>query len=241
MAKPYAERFHGGLHKNGKTRFSVDFTTICPRKRAGNPCKYCYVESNRRARWHWKPEVDHIPYDGWVKGVTDAFVAKRNAVGGIRMFSFGDYMPEIDGDIRAFLDDAAARGLKVKAITKRPEFVKLYESHPAMSVVHVGVDSLGLRNGGSNVTHRQARVLRDRHPKCLVRAVCLSVADLEKWGATPWADVLTLSHGANGFHPFRRREHVEAGERYPGRICCVTGKCDTCAVRCGIGTLAGKS
>jgi hypothetical protein len=238
--KTYAQRFHGGLSKNLKTHSCVDFTTICPRKRAGNPCKYCYVESHRKARFHWKPEIDHTPYDGWVNGVTDAWVGKINDLGGVRMFSFGDYMVEHDKDISSFLDDAAKRGVMVKTITKQVDFIKRYVNHPALSTVHIGVDSLGYKNGGSQVTHATAKRLREKHEKVLIRAVCLSMADLEKWGNTAWADILTLSHGANGFHPFLRKEHTEAGKRYPGRICCVTGKCKTCLVKCGVGKVKGK-
>lgn len=43
--------FSGTAFSNSKkTMVTVDFTTNCPKRRAGNPCPYCYVEVARRIK-----------------------------------------------------------------------------------------------------------------------------------------------------------------------------------------------
>jgi hypothetical protein len=226
--------FTGGRHKNQKTEYSIDFTTLCPRVRAGHPCSYCYVETSRRnGDLLAKTVIDYTPYDGFVKRMRSDTIRRLNRVGGIRLFSFSDYMPSHRKDIQAFLDDSAKAGLFVKAITKQLEFVDLFHDHPAMRLVHISIDNLA--QGGSPITFAKARAYRKRYPKVMIRAVVLDHEDLELFGSYDWVDILTLNHGGNGFRPFRNAEKKRIAKQYPGRVCCATGVCKTCRVRCGIG------
>ena len=217
---------------NSKTVRSFDLTTVCARTRAGKSCPYCYVAAARARGFRDKKEKDYEPYNGWVMALWPETVERLNAVGGIRMFAFSDYEPAFRADVRRFLGDCCLRGLGAKAVTKARVFVSHFHDHPALNVVHVSVDNLG--GAGSTVTHAAARRLRERYRKVRVRCVCLNPADLEYFGAQDWVDVITLNHGCNGFHRFTRDERERAAERYGDRLCCTTGGCAGCEIRCRV-------
>ena len=66
----------------------------------------------------------YVPYDSaYILDMSDEFVELLNSMGGLRMFSSGDYFVEIKGDIEKILTDAKKRGLKIKAITKQEDFI----------------------------------------------------------------------------------------------------------------------
>jgi len=235
----------GGLHSNAKTLYSVDFTTVCSRMRKGTPCAYCYVTKARERNFRAKALIDHIPYNGFVKKMTKDLIRKLNELGGIRLFAFADYVPEIRPDIEAFLSDCEQRGLRVKAITKRVDFVRRFASHPAISTVHVSIDSLRGTPNRSPISHKKARELREKYEKALVRAVVLDWRDVEKFGEADWVDILTLNHVTlppqlgRTFHRFSRAEHAQLAKQFPGRVCCAgpTPTCAACDVKCGVRTL----
>jgi hypothetical protein len=219
-------------HNNSKTIRSFDTTTVCPRQARGEGCPYCYVAAARRAGCRAKARVAHIPYDGWVGRLWPATVERLRRCGGIRMFAFGDYVPAHRGDVRRFLGDCAIRGLPAKAVTKETLFVRHFHDECAdvLSAVHVSIDGLG--GAGSRIGHAAARRLRDRYRRVLVRAVCLTMADVDRFGALDWVDVLTLNHGPNGFHRFTAGERLAIRGRYGDRLCCAGGVCAACSVRC---------
>jgi hypothetical protein len=192
------------------------------------------VTDARRRGFNAKEECDHQSYDGFVMRFSEAVVAELNMMGGIRIFSFGDYMPELDDDIEGCLDDCWRKGLSAKAITKQPSFIERFHYHPALRVINISVDNLAGDIGRSPITHTHAQKLREKWPKVLVRCVALTQDDLEFFGGCPWIDVITLNHvNRRPYHHFSREEVAKAEKLYPGRVCCETGKCSTCSVRCG--------
>lgn len=211
------------LGKNQKTLRSLDLSTICPKRRAGKPCAYCYVEAYRRIGVNAKKLHDRIPYRRNILKLAKWTIDKLNRSGGLRLFSFGDYMPWMDKELFMVIEDARKVGLMLKAITKQEEFVHKFWRY--MSVINVSIDSIGC-----GVDHDRARMLRDMYPNVKVRAVILSHEDLENLS---WADILTLNHGPNGFYHFKKSEMPGIIVKYGHKLCCLTGKCETCQLRCG--------
>ncbi len=226
--------------RNTKTIYSVDFSTICRRARGGNPCIYCYVYRGRLQGFPAKKLIDYAPYDGSVMKLTQKAVAMLNSIGGLRLFAFGDYQEDHDDDIAAMLSDASERRLKVKVITKETLFVTKYHDHPAISVIHLSVDSLaGNRCGRSPIGLDRAKRFREDYEKVLIRAVILNWDDIGK--LEPHSDILTLNHKilpaqrGRTFHMFSKAERTQVARRFPGRVCAASGKgkCRECFVKCG--------
>jgi hypothetical protein len=215
---------------NSKTIKSVDFSTICPKRRCGDECIYCYVKSARDIGFNAKKEHDYVPYNGEILRLSQKMVDNLNAVGGIRFFSFGDYMAEHDNDINQALEHCIHRNLKAKAITKVPEFVIKYGNHPAISVINVSID-----NVGHGVNHELACELRIAFPKVKIRCVVLNDADVEAMENI--TDVFTFNHASNivklGYKLYKKADLVEWNKKLDGRVCCVTGHCITCKLKCG--------
>jgi hypothetical protein len=160
------------LSKNMKTIISIDVTTDCPFNAMGRGCMYCYV-IHARLGARGKQVLAYLPYNGDILELPDELVDFLNSVGGVRMYSFGDYVPYVlesrirdtyerakkghlvdeiladaerkgllmevelpdgrveravntDRVIEQILEDARQRGLRVKAITKQPEFIDKY-------------------------------------------------------------------------------------------------------------------
>lgn len=211
------------LHNNIKTYRSMDFSTNCPKRRAGNPCSYCYVETARKQDFRGKTVVDYIPYNGEIKRLKKTTIDKLNRCGGLRLFSFGDYMPEMDEDIFAAIKDAQEVGLHLKAITKQVDFVPKFYRY--MRVINVSVDALG-----EGVSHEIAKNLRDTYPNVLVRAAIMKEEDI--WELN-WSDIFTFNHAHNGYQYFSPKQIKEYAKMFPGKVCCETGRCETCVIKCG--------
>lgn len=215
---------------NSKTVKSVDMSTICPKRRNGNECVYCYVKSARDIGFNAKKEHDYIPYNDDILRLSQKKVDILNAIGGIRFFSFGDYMVEHDSEIALALDHCTHKGLKAKAITKVPEFAIKYASHPAISVINISID-----NVGHGVSWELACDLRIWLPNIKVRCVVLNDADVEAMESI--TDVFTFNHASNivklGYKLYKKADLVEWNEKLDGRVCCVTGSCVTCKLKCG--------
>ena len=140
------------LSQNEKTIMSVDFSTDCPWRQEGRACFYCYAELKRgkgalqydegiaagmtekqarkreaAAKGKLVVNAEQMKFDSvWIEKMDDATVGFFNSVGGMRVFSFGDWSPEIADVMDEFMDAARARGLDVKIITKQRETVKRY-------------------------------------------------------------------------------------------------------------------
>ena len=217
------------IQKNSKTLTSCDFTTDCPKRREGKACKYCYVESAREAGYNAKRIESECSYNHDVLGFTAKRIESLNAAGGIRLFSFGDYMVEHKALVQAFLDDCHSVGLRVKAITKQPLFVETFGNHPAIAVIHVSVDTCG-----DGVPHDVALDLRERFEKVLIRAAIMQDSDVETLG---FVDILTFNHARGlkkyGFKLYKKAHVAAWAERFPKKVCCQTGSCATCPILCG--------
>lgn len=249
------------LHKNGKTYMSVDFTTICPKRREGSQCAYCYVEDARRLNCNAKKLYDYLPYRGEILKLSEKDINILNDMGGLRFFSTGDYMPAHDADIKQALDDASARNLRVKVITKQPKFVEKFANHPAINVINVSIDKLAC-----GMPKEVAFDLRKRFPNVVrVRSVILNQDDFELDGIKD-ADLHTFNHSMsdktkntkgtgryfdhNGFETWApgiargEKSIAHKAKQNPGKYCCgdhtidpVTGEkikgCRACNTKCG--------
>lgn len=216
------------ISSNSKTGFSIDCTTDCPKRRAGKACKYCYVEASRNARFNAKNITETCIYAGEILRFSKAKIAKLNESGGVRMFSFGDYMVEHRDTIKRILDDCLTMGLWVKVITKVPEFIEEFHSHPAIRRIHVSVD-----NVGDGVDWKIAKSLRKRYSKVLIRSAIMRPEDVK---ALNFSDIYTFNHarlGALGYQTFYRAKVSEYASILPGKVCCTTGSCFSCPVKCG--------
>jgi hypothetical protein len=221
------------LDRNSKTIRSLDFTTDCPKRRAGNPCVYCYVECSRRLGCNAKLVHDYRPYAGEIMKLTNEEINELNACGGLRLFSFGDYMPEHHTDVTLALNDAWTRGLKVKAITKQVNFIDEFHNHPALVMIHVSID-----NVGHGIDWRTAYEYRNKYPKVRIRCAVMKDEDVP---AMHFADIFTLNHSAglkqHGFKMYSHKGREKLVQSYPmisGKMCCNTGRCLSCALKCGL-------
>lgn len=223
---------------NQKTIASVDFTTDCPKRRAGNPCPYCYVEYKRDIKFNAKLVYNYKEYDNELKNrkkFTPEVIKELNDAGGIRLFSFGDYMPEHDKDITAFLNDAEKIGLDVKVITKVPEFVYKYHDFPAIKTINISTDMLSPELS-AGVRHDIAKELKNKYKKVIIRTVILNKSDLEN-DFMKYVDLVTFNHEnlqKKGYHKFTKKEIADYYKEHPEHgVCCITGKCSTCPIKCG--------
>lgn len=211
--------------KNKKTFKSLDLSTNCPKRIAGNPCKYCYVECARKKGFNAKTVYNKIDYNGEILRMRRDTIDKLNSMGGLRVFSFGDYIHEIMfDDMMQIVTDAKLVGLKLKAITKVPMFVELF--HNFFNIIHISVD-----NVGCGIDWNESKTLKSKYPNVLIRAAIMSHDDVQ--ALEPWCDILTFNHADNGFKRFYPEERSKYAEIYPGKVCCQTNKCETCTVKCG--------
>lgn len=132
-------------------------------------------------------------------------------------------MPEMDEDIFAAIKDAQEVGLHLKAITKQVDFVPKFYRY--MRVINVSVDALG-----EGVNHETAKNLRDTYPNVLVRAAIMKEEDI--WELN-WSDIFTFNHARNGYQYFSPKQIKEYAKMFPGKVCCETGRCETCVIKCG--------
>ena len=218
------------VHSNTKTIETVDFTTDCPKRRAGKPCKYCYVEVARRKGFNAKKVYNYLKYNNEVKRYSNERIQLLNSAGGTRLFSFGDYMPEHDTDIQAFLDDCQSRGLKVKVITKQPDFIHKFHNHPAIVVINVSID-----NVGDGIDWALAKTLKAAYSKVKIRCAIMKDEDIQVMAES---DVFTFNHATGGkkygWKKYSKEEINQWNEKLGGRVCCTTKNgCRGCSLKCG--------
>ena len=204
---------------NQKTVVSVDFTTDCPKRRAGTACPYCYVEYKREINFNAKTVYDYKAYNNELKN------RKK-------------FTPEVVKE----LNDAAKIDLDVKVITKVPEFVYKYHDYPAIKVINISTDMLPA-DKKSGVDHNIARELKAKYKKVQIRTVILKTSDLED-DFMKYVDVVTFNHEnlqKKGFHKFSKKEIKAYYEAHPENgVCCITGKCATCPIKCGQRNYSGE-
>ena len=247
----------------------VDLMEAAREERIDVPCSYCYVEQNRRAavilhnQGEAKSRVDYekvktmltaVPYIDYLikknkKGefvFTDAQVAEANQSGGMRMFSFSDYIKTAHrAQIELMLEHAKMRGLSIKAITKRAEFVEDF--------AHTGITiNMSIDTEGTGMDHSTAYKLAEKYPNAHVRTVAKNPADFVRLGKDAKIGIITLFHGTKETTPpgyesmsYKSKSVQEILEKQPElrtKTCCLNeakcfnGKKNTqCVANCGAG------
>jgi len=233
------------------------------------PCSYCYVEQNRRQavilhnEGAARTRIDYekvktmltaIPYvDYLIKKkkngefvFSDEKVAEANQRGGLRMFSFSDYIKSAHrAQIELLLEHAKERGLSIKAITKRPEFVEDF--------AHTGITiNMSIDEEGTGMDQSIAFALQKKYPNAHVRTVAKNPADFARLGEEKKIGIITLFHGTKeqtppGFENMSYKSKsvkdiLEKNPEYRNKTCCLNeakcfnGKKDTqCVANCGAG------
>lgn len=224
------------IQKNAKTIESFDCSTNCPKRVAGRPCSYCYVEASRAIGYNAKKICSACTYNHEVLRFRREKIDKLNSVGGIRMFSFGDYMPQFDDMIESFLDDCLKVGLKVKVITKQTAFIDKFGLHPAINVINISVD-----NVGDGVPWDIAKEYREVFPKVRIRSAIMRDSDVE---ALAFSDVFTFNHASGlkkyDYKKYRKAEVQAWNEKLEGKVCCASGGCKNCSLKCAVETIQGN-
>jgi hypothetical protein len=121
------------FQENKKVLISIDLDSNCPFRKGGRPCLYCYVEQPRsqvalgEEGAQKKNIVSAYSYDGQIrtmdKETIDFF---NNQLGGMRVFSFSDFTPEIQGMMDEIVADAQDVGLRLRVITKQKSMLDRY-------------------------------------------------------------------------------------------------------------------
>ena len=259
------------LHINSKTGTSLDFSTACPY--IMNPCPYCYVTNGRLANelFNMKVGVKNIfesPYRREIMAAPQEIVNLWNSQGGLRAHSFGDYRPLLDYDNwKLALDDAEAKGAYIKAITKVPEFVHSWGSHPNLRI-NISIDDLP-REMSNAPTLNHALQLKAGRENIKVRSVALTEEQGWAQASNPDVNVVTLYHGLVGdklrdiiraqnpnllkkigepamwketdkWQDMSRRSNAfkRLAKEFPEKICCQSGKCAGDPTKCGFGLSA---
>jgi len=138
--KRWREKTHKGdvsARTNQKTIFSLDTSTNCPNREVTFPCLYCYVEQATTG----KGIFDILQYTNEILQMPDDLVRFINTqLGGMLVFSFGDYKPRAEEVVRKVFEDAKKKGLILKIITKNLEFAKKYSKLYDNAVFSINVD-----------------------------------------------------------------------------------------------------
>ena len=138
-------------------------------------------------------------------------------------------MVEHRAEILRILNDCESVGLRVKVITKVIEFVKEFHNHPAVRVIHLSTDAVG-----DGVDWNIAKQLRKKYSKVLIRAAIMRPDDVK---TLEFADIFTFNHALGlkslGYKKFSRADVADYAGKFPAKVCCQTGSCFTCPVKCG--------
>lgn len=113
----------GFLAANEKTGASGDLTTLCPQMMYNEGCFYCYRRAAMETGVNNKLVAQSVWYTGEILRIKDADIESLNEKGGLRIQSFGDWMPHFSAQLADILYDAETRGLQVKIITKEPSMI----------------------------------------------------------------------------------------------------------------------
>lgn len=212
------------IDNNTKTFKSIDFSTVCPKLKKGTPCEYCYVNINRQSNtWVKKKIVFMREYTDQVINLPEKSIERLNSMGGLRIFSFSDYEPWMDENLRRLIGEAKSRNLKLKAITKQKEFIDKYKDDV---FINISID---------NVYPKPVWVWGYKHKNVKIRMMIRNGEEAEKWAQDSRISVLTPYHGKKINNNYRPKEAMEACIKLaPEKTCCKTHKCETCDVKCGV-------
>lgn len=229
------------LKPNNKTFLSLDPTGKCPLDEAGMPCPQCYVAQPRAQNkifmergdangvkmepgenWAKAPkEYGTALYHDDIRSMPSSIIGYLNdQMGGLRVFSSGDYRPLDALTLDRAFDQAERQGLWMKSITKQPEFVERYGQRPNfrtnLSVDYLPENADVIGKGSPALTNlladesantqisrgwrmADALALKEANPdKVKIRHVAINPEDAIKAIADPRIDVETLFHGLSG-------------------------------------------
>jgi len=233
--------FLRAFRSNLKTGFSVDLTTNCP-----NNCVYCYTQQRRGTGIYEREIVDELYYGGEILHLTQEEVDRLNRSGGLRLFSGGD-CPRVENyneipewalqELTHIKGDADEKRLSLKAFTKNIIFANWAVRHNIRC--QLSIDSFG-----TGFPLEQALSLRLQYPHLVrIRTLVENPTRIAYWGERIDVDILTLYHGRNlekynlqTMPWYRSKAFAQAAHDYPTKVCCQTGKCETCPVKCGYTT-----
>jgi len=212
--------------KNAKTIRSFDLNTICERQQQSQGCPYCYVFNSRKTRFRAKKFCFKTVYNGEVLRLRQKTILKLNEVGGLRLFAFGDYVntSEADNIIEQLINDCRKRGLKIKAITKRIDFVEKFAQR--IDCINLSVDSIGF-----GIPLNKALELKEKFASVKIRVIALNEDDFQNWQEKEFIDVITLYHGPRKTFRGITFENLKKKNFSDSRIC--SGKCIDCRIKCG--------
>lgn len=215
--KGQAKKNNSIVHDNSKTGLSIDFCTSCPKRMGGKGrCAYCYVDNSRsgfelrEASKKTGQDADMFKAD-WMPGkgltetqVTDEIlrmppdlVTELNKDGGLRMFSFGDFRPDLDdANVSEVLKQAKEKNLIVKAITKEPELIKRFGDHPNLRV-NFSTDALP-PDISRAIPLDEAYEMTKGMDNVKIRTVAVNPEQAKMYAEDPRVDVVTLYHGPTG-------------------------------------------
>ena len=114
----------GFLAANGKTGASGDLTTLCPQMMFNKGCFYCYRRAAMESGVNNKLVAQSVWYTGEILRIKNEDIDALNRNGGLRIQSFGDWMPQFSAQLADILYDAELRGLQIKIITKEPSMIQ---------------------------------------------------------------------------------------------------------------------
>lgn len=209
---------------NPKTIMSIDISTDCPMRQLGKPCLYCYVENPRTWEKMGKQGVNHAPkvigyapYNNEILEMPQGLVDFMNDVlGGLRVFSLGDFTPQTWNTFDRILKDARKRGLTLKAITKQPMFIEAFgnkegviinvstdfdPSHADVITDHKALQQLIADEAAQKETisvaptKKQAIRWKEKYKNVKIRYVAVNRSDAIRAIADPAYDVVTIYHG----------------------------------------------
>ena len=235
--KNYKTAIKGGITKNKK--FYGMGPNQPPKFVKDRPYVPGYINSSRKG---FKPED----------------VKRMNAQGGVRLYAKSDYLEKHDQYISDMIKDANAIGLKIKAITKRPEFVDKWSDK--INVTHLSVDEAAKYGNHSNsLSIEEAYKIAQKHPKgkVILRSVAFTPEEAIEHAKDSRIGIVTPYHGKgkefqdkegdlkNQFVNMLNKKHNQGyiklmdlmkSEKLTDdqlhKFCCQTGKCKTCEIHC---------
>ena len=241
------------LDSNMKTLKSFDTSTLCNKKRDfialieqgmdvndipddKKPCSYCFIEYHRdKQSFFAKRLCEKNVYKNDILRMNQKTIDKLNSMGGLRFFVNADYLIDHKDMIKVALDDCLKVGLKAKAITKQIDFIFDFHDHKAITCINYSIDTLACNSMGL----KEIAKIKKEYKKIKIRLVVLKDSDFTFYAKSK-IDVFCLYHGQSSkeknFKNYTLKDRKEYGLKYDisNKVCCLTGKCITCKVRCGL-------
>ena len=220
----------GFLAANGKTGASGDFTTVCPQMMFNRGCWYCYRRAAMEKGVNNKLVAQSVWYTGEILRIKQSDIDALNKNGGLRIQSFGDWMPHFSAMLADVLYDAEQRGLQVKIITKEPSMINyiaalreqgigknLYFNLSADYTIEKGPAKQNLANGSLDTVNPERPFMRNDSGLWWKRAMTVEEAYKyrEKY---PWVNVRIVATTTDEFIRGLKDPRVDVVTGYHGNI-----------------------